>query len=212
MRATLAALLLLAAGPALAGRVGSPGVGPAGQQGPAGATGATGAAGTQGPAGAAGAAGAQGAQGPKGDTGAVGATGPQGATGLTGATGPQGPIGLTGAAGAAGPAGPTGATGPQGATGASGVHVICTATTTSLPAISLGGTSYLSLAATCPGGATFTVGDSVTVQALADLPGGENIAYSRPSAVNTVRVAVTGGALAISLTTTTISWLITVNR
>jgi hypothetical protein len=119
--------------------------------------------------------------------------------------------GPTGATGPAGPTGGTGLTGATGPAGASGIHLVCTATTTSLPAISLGGTSYLALNATCPNSATFDTTDNVLIQALADLPGGLNLAYWRPSATNTVRVALTAG-IALTLTSTTVNWRIVVDH
>jgi hypothetical protein len=98
--------------------------------------------GVEGPAGPAG------PMGPMGPAGATGATGASGAPGATGAAGPQGPAGPTGAAGAAGASGATGATGAAGPQGPPVSFLGGWLSGTSYAkgdAVSLGGTSYISL-------------------------------------------------------------------
>ncbi len=168
MRATVAAVLCLCAGAALA-QEGAPGVGlpgPRGEQGPAGAAGPKGdqgIPGTPGATGMAGPAGAQGPAGPAGATGAIGPTGPAGNSGATGATGAAGPTGLTGAkgdkgdVGPAGPKGDTGAKGDQGPQGQQGPvgpkasTFVCNTTITETLLLAVSAGIRVSPSATCAG-------------------------------------------------------------
>jgi hypothetical protein len=116
---------------------------------------------------------------------------------------------LTGAQGATGPAGPTG---PQGSAGPSS-HPLFTATSTSLPAISLGGTSCIVLVMTpaTSGDHLLTTDDPSQPQPSVDLPNGMNIAFYRVPANDNVRLCFSSG-VTIGLTTTTINWRIKANR
>jgi hypothetical protein len=167
--------------------------GATGSTGGTGATGAQGVQGVQGPAGPQGTQGVQGAtgpQGPAGTQGLTGATGPQGAQGATGPqgvagqAGAQGVQGVTGATGAAGPAGVAGATGATGATGAAGTNGVngapgltwrgaWSASTNYAvnDGVSVGGTSYISLAAGNVGAAPATSPGSWSVLAAAGSAG-----------------------------------------
>ena len=144
--------------------VGTPGQGPAGPAGPAGPKGDVGPTGPKGDTGAVGPKGDTGAAGPKGDTGAAGPQGPAGPAGAvgpkgdTGATGPQGVQGATGLQGVQGPAGlpgvqgPTGPTGPQGPVGPQGPAGIITGhqlVSTALAPVSLTGTEFVTMTASC---------------------------------------------------------------
>ncbi|MGG2066648.1 exosporium glycoprotein BclB-related protein [Bacillus sp. S14(2024)] len=126
-----------------------PAGGPIGPTGPAGPTGGTGPAGPTGGTGPAGPTGGTGPAGPTGGTGPAGPTGGTGPAGPTGGTGPAGPTGGTGPAGptgGTGPVGPTGGTGPAGPTGGTGpagsstIIPFASGTTPITPATALGGT------------------------------------------------------------------------
>ena len=90
--------------------------GGAGSQGPQGPQGATGLAGPEGPAGP------QGPQGDEGPAGSKGSSGTQGPIGVAGPQGPQGAIGNQGSQGGAGPQGPQGDVGPDGSLGPTGTQ------------------------------------------------------------------------------------------
>jgi collagen type VII alpha len=97
---------------------------------------------------------APGAVGPAGVQGATGLQGPTGFPGTTGAVGPQGLVGAQGPIGVAGPSGSQGSAGPQGAVGATGAQGLVfrgaydAGTNYALgDAVSLGGSSYVSLVA-----------------------------------------------------------------
>ncbi len=127
-----------------------------------------------------GASGATGPQGPIGLTGAAGVAGPQGiqgVPGMPGATGPQGPIGPTGATGQAGPQGAMGPAGPAGAPGGTGSQVTTgtgfnfrdtfdpTATYSAYDVVTYNGSTYDSLGAIEPGGATPDINPSWALMA-----------------------------------------------
>ncbi|MEI4830199.1 exosporium glycoprotein BclB-related protein [Bacillus sp. FJAT-53711] len=121
-----------------------PEIGPTGPTGPTGPSGGPiGPTGPQGNTGATGPQGPQGLQGVTGTTGNTGSQGPQGLQGVTGATGntgPQGPQGIQGVTGATGQTGQTGSTGPA---GSSTIIPFASGTTPITPATALGTTLAL---------------------------------------------------------------------
>ena len=91
-------------------------------------------------------------------------------------------------------------------------HAYFTGSSTSMPAISLGGTSYITLIVTpVITGDVLAIGEKVDAVANVDLPNGVCLASIRVSALNTVRLGFTSTAL-LSLTTLAVSWTVTAHR
>lgn len=97
-------------------------------------------------------------------------------------------------------------------TDSTGTHAYFTGSSTSMPAISLGGTTYITLPVTpVTTGDSLAIGEKVDAVASVDLPNGVAFASVRVSAVNTVRLGFVSTAV-LSLTTLTIAWTITAHR
>ncbi len=91
-------------------------------------------------------------------------------------------------------------------------HAYFTGSSTSMPAISLGGTSYITLAVTpVTNGDSLAIGEKIDAIGSADLPNGVALASIRVAATNTVRLGFVSTAI-LSLTTLTIAWMITAHR
>ena len=92
-----------------------------------------------------------------------------------------------------------------------GPHAKFTGTTTTPFSISLGGTQTMTLTvAPVVTGDVLAVGEDITVQPTAALPGGINIAFAFVSATNQVAIGFTSSAL-ISLSQS-VAWRVTAHR